>query len=633
MTLSSKLTTARCARLALAAALCAVPVLSSAQTSGVPTSSNQAKPDPKKAESAYLDGARLVDRGDLARAEPLFARAVELNPSKAEYAEALQRVRAGRVADLIQQSAKARMAGNKAQADSLLAAAIRIDPRNPQVLQQTADAVAPRLEITPVNGPEIAFAGAIQLAPLPETHEFHLHADAQQVVRQVGEAYGVKAVFDESAGHTDLRFWLDAAPYDVAMPILLRMAHLFAVPLDEHTILLSKDTQENRQRFERQMEETIYVPGSTNEQMSELTNIIKNVFDVKQVSNVNSSGTLLIRAPEPTLKVVNATLADLIDGGSEVMLELKLYSVDKTKGHTTGASVPQQYGAFSVVGEAESLVSANQSTLNAAISAGYITLTGNRITDLITEVAFLLGSGAVTSAQFTGFLGTIGGGLSLLGVYQVGGATFNLSTNSSEVRAIDDVQVRVGDRQTNTFRVGSKYPITTSTYTTGSGVSSTATINGTSIASLLAKYGVTTGTTATTPMIQYEDLGLTLKTTPAVLKSGLVSVHLDMKIEALTGSSLDGNPILTSRALASDVTLQDGTTAVLVSHLSKSEIGSLNGVPGLSELPGFQDATEKTTEQDSSELVITITPRIIRSHRNESAGPRMAFQTSVPQDY
>lgn len=597
------------------------------------TSSVQTKPDPKKAEAAYLDGARLVDRGDLARAEPLFVRAVALNPAKPEYAEALQKVRAGRVADLIQQAAKARIGGNKAQADSLLAAAMRIDPRNPQVLQQTSDSVAPKLEITPVNGPEIAFAGAIQLAPLPETHEFHLHADAQQVVRQVGQAYGIKAVFDDSASHTDLRFALDAAPYDVAMPILLRMAHLFAVPLDEHTILLSKDTQENRQKFERQLEETIYVPGSTTEQMSELTNIIKNVFDVKQVSNVNSSGTLLIRAPEPTLKVVNATLADLIDGGAEVMLELKLYSVDKTKGITTGASVPQQYGAFSVAGAAQSLVSANQSTINAAISAGYITLTSNATENLLIEALFLIGSGAATSAQFTGFLGLVGGGLSTLGVYQVGSATFNLTTNSSEVRAIDDVQVRIGDRQTNTFRAGSKYPITTSTYTTGATTSSTATINGTSVASLLAQYLGTSGTTATTPMIQYEDLGLTLKTTPAVLKSGLVSVHVDMKIEALTGSSLDGNPILTSRALASDVTLKDGTTAILVSHLSKSEAGSLNGIPGLSELPGFQDATEKTTEQDSSELLITITPHIIRSHRNELAGPRMAFQTSVPQDY
>ena len=67
------------------------------------------------------------------------------------------------------------------------------------------------------------------------------------------------------------------------MPILLRMAHLLAVPLDATTLLVAKDTEESRQRLERQVEETIYVPASTVEQMNELSNIIKNVFDVKQV--------------------------------------------------------------------------------------------------------------------------------------------------------------------------------------------------------------------------------------------------------------------------------------------------------------------------------------------------------------
>ena len=45
--------------------------------------------------------------------------------------------------------------------------------------------------------------------------------------------------------------------------------------------------------------------------------------------------------------------------------------------------------------------------------------------------------------------------------------------------------------------------------------------------------------TATVPQIQYEDLGITLKATPSVLRSGLVSMHIDLKIEALTGTSSD----------------------------------------------------------------------------------------------
>ena len=109
----------------------------------------------------------------------------------------------------------------------------------------------------------------------------------------------MKAVVDDSVSKQQVRLELDASPYTEAMPILLRIAHLFAVPLDPKTILVVKDTQENRQRFERQAEETIFVPGSTQDQLNELSNIVKNVFDIKQASVQQNASSLVVRAPSP----------------------------------------------------------------------------------------------------------------------------------------------------------------------------------------------------------------------------------------------------------------------------------------------------------------------------------------------
>ena len=96
----------------------------------------------------------------------------------------------------------------------------------------------------------------------------------------------------------NIRFDLDDSPYEQAVPILLDMAHLFAVPLDRARASSSPKTPpENRQRFERQLQETIYIPGMTNEQMDELGNVVRNVFDVKQLTVDKSSGTLVLRAP------------------------------------------------------------------------------------------------------------------------------------------------------------------------------------------------------------------------------------------------------------------------------------------------------------------------------------------------
>ena len=61
----------------------------------------------------------------------------------------------------------------------------------------------------------------------------------------------------------------------------------------------------------------------------------------------------------------------------------------------------------------------------------------------------------------------MGGGTTLTGITETGNIAFNLGLNSSETKALDDVQLRVGDRQVATFREGSRYPIVSSTYSSG----------------------------------------------------------------------------------------------------------------------------------------------------------------------
>jgi type II secretory pathway component GspD/PulD (secretin) len=241
----------------------------------------------------------------------------------------------------------------------------------------------------------------------------------------------------------------------------------------------------------------------------------------------------------------------------------------------------------------------------------------------------LIASGLVQSSLLSSTIGFFGGGVTLAGVTTNVGTTVNFGLSSSDTRALDNIQLRVGDRQAANFRVGSRYPITTSTYS--SGLSATpaslagVTINGVSAASLLGQ-----ANSITIPQIQYEDLGLTLKATPIVQKSGQIRMHLELKIEALAGSALNNIPILASRQYTSDVTIADGESTLLLSSLTKSESAAVSGIPGISELPGFQTATaDKIRETDSSELVLILTPHIIRHRSNVTAGPRIAL--NLPQ--
>jgi Flp pilus assembly secretin CpaC len=132
-----------------------------------------------------------------------------------------------------------------------------------------------------------------------------------------------------------------------------------------------------------------------------------------------------------------------------------------------------------------------------------------------------------------------------------------------------------------------------------------------------------------TPQVQYQDLGLKLKTTPKVLRSGEVALTIDMTINALGGSALNGIPILDNRAYTGVVTLRSGEGVAVVSSLTKQESLAISGVPGLSEIPGLNDITDKDKNRSYSTLLIVITPHLIRATQPAGHTPMMRVERNA----
>jgi Flp pilus assembly secretin CpaC/tetratricopeptide (TPR) repeat protein len=622
--------------LALSLGLTAQGQQSSTVQTKTPAPPEVSRHDAEQAEEAYLAGVKLLDRGDLAKAEKQFLKASNLVPSRPEYVQATALAHEHRVTELVQQAGRARMLGHPDKADSLLAEARQLDPKNDIVTQHTDYAgrqsiFHPEIQsgdgvsYDPLDRRIRQIAGPIALSPSKELQEFHLHADARQVIQQVFSRYNIRTVFDDSVERKDIRLDLEAVPYSQASSILLNMAHVFATPVDPQTVLIAKDNTENREKLERQLQETIYVPGFTPTQMKELGSVVQSVFDVKKASIQSNGGSISIRAPEDTLSAINLTLADLVDGGSEVLLDINLYAVDRTRQRNIGVQLPQQIGVYNAESAARDLVNANQDLVNQAIAQGLIPADANNLTIALA----LISSGLVQSSLLANTIGFFGGGLTTSGVTLNASTTLNLSLNSSDVRALDTIKLRLGDRETGSFRSGTRYPIITSTYTSATAGTSLAgaTVNGVSAQDLINQ----ASSSVTIPQIQFEDLGLTLKATPTVQKSGQVTMQLELKIEALGTVALNNIPVLAQRQYASTVTVRDGESALLASSLSRTESAAVSGLPGLSELPGFQTATaDKTTETDSSELVLLITPHVVRHRRDNIAGPRIAYEQRLP---
>lgn len=577
-----------------------------------------------KATSAYLRGAKLLELGTYAAAEQDFAQAVALNPAEPSYLAALALAREHHVTALLQQAATARPL-HPAEADSLLAQARRLDPANPRVLQRDSAALAEPMQHTQAAGP-------IQLRPNDSRQDFHKRGDVRSLAQQIGRNFGVAVVFDPQVPMQDVRLDVDGVGFNDAMRVFSAVSGTFFTPVDEHTLILATDTAENRQRYERVVEETFYLPGIAGDQLKDYVSVAQQILDIRQVSVAPLGGALVVRGPADRVSAVERIFAGLQQGTSDVVLELKLYSVDKQHVRNLGVTLPGSLSAYSLAAEAQSIVSQNSSLITQLIASGVLPSTATSV-EIAAYLVFVAGLGSSSALLANSFL-TFGGGLTT-GVLSTGSIpTINLALSNSEARTLDDLQLRVEDRQTAIFKSGTRYPIQTSLYSdiASSSASSLAstTVNGVSLSSLLASYLGTSsiGTGAVIPQVQYQDLGLTVSAVPRVLRTGDIGMKLDIKIAALSGTAINGIPILANRQFTSDLTVHDGETVMMISDTTRSESAAVTGLPGLSELPGFQSTTNRNGTTITGDLVLMITPHIVHSPRNGIVG---AYIPLVPR--
>src|ERR1039458_20330 len=122
---------------------------------------------------------------------------------------------------------------------------------------------------------------------------------------------------------------------------------------------------------------------------------------------------------------------------------------------------------------------------------------------------------------------------------------------------------------------------------------------------------------------------MTLKATPKVMRNNDVALTIDLKIDALSGTSINNNPILNNRAYSGVVSLRQGEGVVVISDLNKQESRAISGVPGISEIPGLNNATDKNTQKSYATLLIVITPHVIRGTQAAGHSPMMRVERST----
>lgn len=572
-----------------------------------------------RAREYFRKGTHALRSKDSSKALTLFAKAHLLDPTSGPYLAAYELARQQWVGTLLETAKQDQKSGRNAAAKRQLEHALNVDPGNPFVQEhiQSLDAEQEPAVIESRPMPKFA-TGLIELAPAQVQPTFHLRGSAQDILHRVFSAYGITALMDNSVPAKPIQLDLDHVSFRQASDAVELATGTFWVALDPTRVLIAKDTPENRKKFDRLLLETIFLPGQDKTELINTLNMIRNVFGVRQISSRADQGTVTIRSTESTLRAINATVQQLYLDKPEVMLDVRIYQVNNSRQQELGVSFPQQLNVFNVTSQLTSVINSNQSTITELIAAGLV-----NPGDLAGIAALLIGLGLVNGTVLNQPFALFGNGLTLSGM-SFGGSKVNASLNISDTREIDHVELRAGDLQKQTVKIGERYPIVTQSYSAGT---QTATSN-TSLANLLAGTSATSPATsnplALAPTVEYQDLGLTVKALPRVLQNKDVQMQLQVTLASLAGAAVNGSPIINNRDFVTTIQIPDGGTALVTSAVSSTESKSLSGIPGLSELPGFSWTASPVTNVTSGRLLIVISPHIISATHTRIAS-KMLF--------
>jgi len=112
---------------------------------------------------------------------------------------------------------------------------------------------------------------------------------------------------------------------------------------------------------------------------------------------------------------------------------------------------------------------------------------------------------------------------------------------------------------------------------------------------------------------QYRDVGIDIEVTPRVHHDNSITLELVVKIDAIAGGTMAGQPIFTSRNVQTKIRLANGETNLLAGLIKTEKRDALTGIPGLSSIPILGRIFSNTRiEKTETDLVITMTPHILR---------------------
>src|SRR5271155_149785 len=399
------------------------------------------KQDVKNGQKAYKQGQKLEQNGDWQAAYDAYSDAVEWDPSIREYL-VRQAVAKGQVVQMkVDLAEREAVSSHFSNALHALRDALELDPSNRTIRERLTEMEA----LDPARARQIiaepVLVPAVQLEHRPGKQSFQLHGQTESAYEAIAQRFGVEVAFDVDVRQVPVQLDLQDMDFATALRVLGQATSTFWKPLTKHLFFVAPDTTQKRKDYEVSIVRTVLLASSeTNEQMTELSRLVREIAGITRTDLDTKSRTLTMRASPQAMAVATGIIEDLERPPDELILEIEVMEVDRNHNVDYGITGPQTATIYSIPSNAAQLVQQGGAT---ALNA------------LLTQV---FGSASAIPPVLA-----FGGGKTSF-FYTLPGATATLSNFLSNVHSGRRVLLRAEDGQPATFFVGERFPVSLAQY-------------------------------------------------------------------------------------------------------------------------------------------------------------------------
>ena len=410
--------------------------------------------------------------------------------------------------------------------------------------------------------------GPITVAPRLKTRENHKvtlqlrDAPTKMVFEVLSRETGINFILDKDVkSDTKTTIFVQDVPVEQAIDLVLDQNALARQILADNMVLIYPNIAAKQKDYEQLIVRTFYL---TNAVPKDVENMLKTVLGAKTLFIDERTSSLVIRDTPDTVRMAEKLVASLDVAEPEVMLEVEVLELSRSRLQDLGIQYP---------------TAATLTPSHLGSAAGAVTGAS---------------SGLVLSDLSHQNSDTIKIGSSLA-------VTLNAMKQAGLVNTLASPRIRARNKEKAKVLIGSKEPVITNSVTP-----------------------TAAGAPVVTGSVQYLDVGLTLEVQPTVYLDSDVAIKLSLEV-----SSILKQVATTSGTIAYEIgtrnantllRLKDGETQILAGLIQESDTRTANTIPGLGDIPILSRLFgTHHTDHEKDEIVLSITPRIIRMQSRPSS--------------